>query len=30
MSDEAEVVVTDEMEAELSAMGKGDGCEDGE
>lgn len=30
MSDDAEVVVSDEMEAELSAMGKGDDTEDGE
>jgi len=30
MSDEIEVDVTEEMEAELASMGKGDGCEDGE
>lgn len=30
MSDEVEVEVTEEMEAELASMGKGDGSEDGE
>lgn len=30
MSDEAEVELTKEMEAELAAMGKGDDAEDGE
>lgn len=30
MSDEAEVELTEEMKAELAAMGKGDDAEDGE
>lgn len=30
MSDEIEIEITEEMEAEITSMGKGDDCEDGE